>query len=478
MKIKISKIQKGIVLLGLSCFLFTSAIAQSEWTLEDCIKYAFDNNIQIKRQELQSDMAKNNYTQSKMDRLPDLNAGTSFNSSYGRSVDRFTNDFTNTNVLSANGSIQSSVVLFAGFQIYNNIQLNKYNVERSLQDYQKAKNDMALQIATVYLQILFAQEALDIATNQLDVTRLQLDKTKKLVEVGNKAKGDLLQIQAQEANEKYNVTNAKNNLNIAYLSLRQLLELQDSTDFKIRRPDSMKIDNANILLSVNEIYNESETKLPQVKSAEYQLKSYEKGLNAAYGQLSPTLSLSGSYYTGFSDARKQVISSTTSDQVIGYVEGTNASVYTPITQYQEGNYPFFDQLRDNNNKSISLNLNIPIFNKFQTRTNISNARIRVNDAKFNVAQVKKDLYQEIEKAHADAVAAYERFKSAQEAVTSNEESFKYVQQKYEVGMVSSVDFNIAKNDLIKAQSDLIQAKYEYIFKLKVLDFYRGNILTI
>jgi outer membrane protein len=141
--------------------------------------------------------------------------------------------------------------------------------------------------------------------------------------------------------------------------------------------------------------------------------------------------------------------------------------------YSESNYPFFEQLKDNNSKVVSLGLSIPIFTRFQTKANVSRAKIQVFDAKYNVEESKKNLYQEIQKAHADATAAFERYNSAQGAVASNEESFKYIQQKFDVGLVSSLDYNLAKNELIKSKSNYIQAKYEYIFKLKVIDFYKG-----
>jgi len=440
----------------LVCFATNQSQAQKSWTLEECIRYALDNNIQIKRQELQTEYTKNNLQQSRYQMLPNLNGGASHYWNFGRNINSITNQIYTTTTMSENYGLQSSVTLFNGFQILNSIQQNRYLQEKSLQDFKRAQNDISLQIATSFLQILFSEEALNIAQSQLDLTVLQLEKTKRLVEVGNKAKGDLLQIQAQEASEKFNVVNTKNNLNIANLTLIQLLEIKTLDGFKTSRPDSVSMDYSNALISVDDIYKEAEANLPQIKSAELDLKSAEKGLDISRGQRYPKLTFSGAIGTRYSDVNKKIDSVT----------------------LRATTFPFLTQLKNNSYQSIGFDLNVPIFNNFQVNYNISNSRIRVKDFQYNLEQSKKALYAEIQKAHADAIAALERFNSASEAVVSNEEAFKYTQQKFDVGLINSVDFNVAKNNLTKAKSDLIQAKYEYIFKIKVLDFYRGKPITL
>jgi outer membrane protein len=469
---KVIKLLLGIALIFAPTSLFAQQV--KEWTLSDCINYALENNIQIKRFGLQTEIATNTYQQSKMQMLPNLNAGGNHSWNFGRNIDKYTNEITNTNVASDNFYLQSSVNLFSGFQTINSVQQNRYLLDASLQDYERAKNDISLQIATVFLQVLQGQEALGVAQKQFEVTHMQLERVQKLFEVGNKAKGDLLEIQAQEANDKYNITVANNNLHIAYLTLAQLLELKSVDDFKIKIPDTVAVSNTNVLTPVEDIYKEAETKLPQIKSAESQLKSYEKSLEIIRGQQYPTLTLTGTLGTGYSNALQRTDSLRTVTSTIGYV---NDNIGQPVINHSMvpvgGKYPFFTQLSDNQSKSLVLNLNIPIFNQFQVRRNIKNAKVRAIDASYNLQQSKKSLYQEIQKAHADAAAAFEQYNSANEAVIANEELFKYNQQKYDVGMISSVDFNIVKNTLTKAKSDLIQAKYLYIFKIKVLDFYKG-----
>jgi outer membrane protein len=257
-----------------------------------------------------------------------------------------------------------------------------------------------------------------------------------------------------------------------------LLELKNADDFKIKRPDSVSLDFKNVLATVDDIYKDGEAKLPQIKSAEYDQKSSEKALAIARGKRYPTLSLSGTYGTGYSDARERAIGIETYESSIGYVEGSNTPVLAQGTSVITGKYPFMSQLKDNQYKTLSFSLTVPIFNNFQTNTSIRNSQIRLKDAMYSMEQTKKSLYKEIQKAHTDAIAALEKYNAANEAVLSNEESFKYTQQKFDVGMVSSVDYNVAKNNLTQAKSNLIQAKYEYLFKVKVLDFYRGMPLTI
>jgi outer membrane protein len=469
---------KKLILIASVCILFLTSInAQKEWTLDECIIYAHQNNLQIKRQELNSNISEAYYKQSKLSVLPNLNIGASKNLNYGRAVDPYTNDYITENTSSDGFYASSSVNIFNGLQTLNTIKLNKYSFLSSKHDVMKIKNDISVGIATAYLQILFCRELLDIAISQYEVTLLQVEKTRKLVEVGNSAKGELYQMEAQAANEKLNVTNAENQLKMAYLELTQLLDLDTVMNFDIYIPEDLQIDTSYVLKDVMTIYNEALNNLPQIKSAEYALMSKEKSLAVQIGRRSPSLRLQGNYYTGYSSTGARLDLDSPYDITVGYVGG---DVNQPVTAlgYNTEDYPYFDQIKDNAYKSISIGLNIPIFNQNQINTDISNARISAIDSKYALEQTKQILFKEIQQAHADAIASLEKYKSSTEAVKSNVEAFNYTQQKLDVGLVSSVDYNIAKNDLLKAQSDLVQAKYEYIFKTKILDFYSGKSITL
>jgi outer membrane protein len=450
-----------MVLLPL-IFSFTVHVkAQKIWNLEDCIGYALDNNLQIKREQLRTELAKNNLFQSKIDLLPDLGAGGSHTFGGGRTPDYSSFSYSN-HLSSGNFGLQSTLVLFSGLQKINTIKMNSYNFLLINENYKKAINDISLAIASAYLQILFNRELLEIAKSQISVTKLQVEKTSKLVEVGNLARGSLLDIQAQKAAEDASVTNAQNNLNISYLTLAQILDLDTVKNFTIAVPEG---------LNIPEMFNENSDSIyhialgnqPEIKSSEFALKYARSNLAIARGGRAPVLSLTGNYYTQYNlNAMKTIVP---------YDPLTGAPAVT-------ADYPVKEQLKDNLYKQISINLSIPIFSKWQIQTKICNAKINVADAEYALKQSQLTLRKEIEQAYADALAAFQNYKSNMESVSAHEENFKYVQQKFDVGLINSVDYNIAKNANTKAKSDLLQAKYEFIFKSKILEFYKGNVIKL
>ncbi|KPK84521.1 MAG: hypothetical protein AMS27_09725 [Bacteroides sp. SM23_62_1] len=441
-------------------FVFSSPeflSGQKIWKLEDCIQYAFDNNLTIKQQVNATEYNSNILKQSKIDLAPNLNAGSSYGVSWGRALDQTTYEFTdNQRIMSMNMNASSSVTLFSGLQQLNTIRQNEFNLMASLQDLERYKNDIALAIAAAYLQILFNTELLGIAQSQLEITQLQVERTQKLVDAGSLARGSLLEIQALAASEELNVINARNLLDISYLNLTQILDLDSVGDFDIEIPEFGDIAAEDILLSINSVFNEAVTIMPQIKSAEYQLSGSEKGLNIARGARYPSLNLSTSYSTGYSDIRER---------------------YNPATNEMEP-YPFPDQIQDNRSTTLSLGLRVPIFNGWMVNTNISNAKLIVMNSRLMLETERNNLYKEIQQAYADVIAAQKKYIATQQALVSMEESFMYTEQRFEVGLVNAVDYNAEKNRLTATQSDLLQAKYDYIFKMKILDFYRGLPLSL
>ncbi len=459
--------------------LFVSPVvtfSQNAWTLEQCIDYALEHNITIKQQELDTEYNRNNLVQSKYAILPNLNAGISGNLNSGRSVDPFTYDYTTENVKSSNYALNSSVTLFSGFQKYNSIKANEFNLKASLKDYEKLKNDIALNISAAYLQILFAEELVAVAEDQLEVTKQQVERTKKLVDAGSLAQGSLYEIQAQEAAEELQLVTYRNNLDLSYLVLAQLLELESVEGFSIVKPEIAEINEGRILQSVNSIYAEGVLALPQIQSAELKLKSAEKSLAISRGSYLPRLTLTGSYYTGYSNNRF-IYNQIPTIIEFGYTE-SGEKVYAPYFESEQKDYPFSDQLKDNAYKSLSLNLSIPIFNNLQIYTGVKNSRLNVVNNKYALQQVKNMLFKDIQQAHADAVASLKKYKASEKSVEATKESFRYTSQKFDVGLVTSFDYNQAKTQLTKIQSDLLQAKYEYIFKSNILQFYRGKPIKI
>lgn len=450
------------VLLFILPFAATIKAQENPWSLEDCINYAMENNITIKQTELNTRYNQNVLDQSKTSRFPSLNASSNYSYSFGRALDQTTYEFTdNQQINSISVNVSSGVTLFNGFQKKNSIEQNRINLMASYEDVQKVKNDISLNIAAAYLQILFSQELLLVAQNQLEITSQQVDRTQKMVDAGKLARGSALEIQAQYASEELNVVNAENQLQLAYLNLQQMLDLQYDPGFRINSPDLPVPGDSLLLLNVMDVFGTAQEIMPQIKSSEYNLEASELDLEIAKGMRYPSLSLSGNYNTGFSDIREKIIDT---DPVTGI----------PIY----GKYPFFEQINDNLSVGLGLGLNIPIFNGGQVNTAVANARIGIENARLEVQNMKNNLYRDIQQAYADALAALKKFESTKKALISMEESFTYTEKKFEVGLVNTVDYNTSKNQLTMTQSDLLQAKYDFIFKTKILNFYKGEPITL
>jgi outer membrane protein len=454
--IHLTNLRKPLLLV--LALMLTAAVplnAQKTWSLEECINYAIENNLQIKRQELNVRYSRNNYTQSYFNTLPGINGQVSESFVSGQTFDYYAVPprYTDQNSWSGNLGLSSNVMLFGGFQVINNILKSKYDYLKSQSDLEKSKNDISLQLALAYMQILFSQELLETAKYKFELTSKQAERTHKLLDVGNVAQGEYLQIKAQESNDKTNVVNAQNNLDISYLDLSQLLDLDSVGGFDIVIPKNIEIELLTTLESLPDIYSKALETMPQIKSAEYALMSSQKQLSMAWGQISPTISLSGSLSTFYSTK--------------------NVNPLNPA-----GRYAIKDQFKDDYNKQVGLGISIPLFNKLQVKNSISNAKLQLNDTELQLEQTKMALFKEVQQAYADALAAREKYNSSMEAVKYNDEAFKYTNQKMEVGLVNSVDYNVAQNNLAIATSNMLQAKYEYIFKLKILDLYMGKQITL
>lgn len=472
--------KKYFILIFLTV-LYLYSYSQDKWSLEKCIDYAIKNNIQLKQQELNSSVSKNNERQSALSFLPSINANANHSINYGRKVDAFTNEFTTSKASSDNFSFVSSLTLFNGLKNINTYRQSQYNFLASIQDLEKAKNDLSLNIAASYLQILFNEELLAIAKSQSNVTKQQVDRYKLLFNEGSISKDKLLEIESQFASQNYQVVVSENQLNLSYLTLTQLLDIDSVQNFKIETPQLSAPDDITVMLNINQIYQQSLEKLPQIKSAEFKLKATERGYALAKGMISPTLSVNGSIGSGYSDAKKTIAgASITGYELSGYTDatGTMLNIYSPNVSYDYKTRAFQDQLKDNMNKSLYFSLNIPIFNGWQAGTNISNAKINLINSEYNLTTAKKQLFKDIQQAYADALASYNKYNAAKKSVDAIQESFEFTQKKYDVGMVNFVDYNVAVNNLTKAKSDLLQSKYEYIFKIKILDFYRGNPIKL
>ena len=422
-----------------------AANAQNVWSLQKCIDYALENNIQIKQQQLNTQYYENQVSQAKSNRLPNLNAQIGNDNSFGRSL-TYLNTYKNVNSSSVTGGVGTNFTIFNGFQLSNTIDKQELDLQATLKDLQKAKDDIMLSIARSYLEILFAEEIVLVDSAQLEVTQQQINRTQQLVDAGSLAKGSLLEIQAQLAREELQLVNDNNTVQLAYLSLYQFLELPIAESFKIEKPVLPEI-KANLSMANSiDVFNNAMNARPEIQAAQLRVKSAEKDLEIAKGNHYPNLTFNANYYNLYNNKYSDI-------------NGEDIA--------------FGDQLKNNGRSSLGLTLGIPIFNRFQVRNGISNATLQITDFQYRLQTASNLLRKDIELSYTNALAALNRYMSTEKAVESMQEAFRYVEEKFNVGMVNSVDYNLQKNQLTSAQSQLLQAKYEFIFRTKILDFYNG-----
>ncbi|MEM9023671.1 MAG: TolC family protein, partial [Bacteroidota bacterium] len=463
----------------LTCLLCTSAVqAQEVWDLQRCITYALENNLQIRQGELGVEIAKEDVKNNRGRLMPNLNGFASNTWNFGQTIDRFTNQFANTTVRSNNFSINSDVTVFNGFQITNTLKQSQLDLKAREFGTDKQRNDIQLQVARAYLNILFNEELLAVAQNQLRLSQQQLERTRKLSDAGSVPLGSVYDVQAQVATEELNVVSAENSLALSKLSLKQLLQLEADTDMAINKPEIVLGDGTVLPARPSAVFGMAAGVMPEVKQAEYQLASAEKGLSIAKGGRSPSLSMSGSIGTGYSGLSSEVVGFTENGTELIGNTASGEPVFAPVFETISQDVSFSDQIDQNLNRSVGLTLTIPFFNAFTTSTNIQRARLNKEIQETNLELVRYQLRQEIEQAYADAVAALKQYRASDRSVTSLQESFNYAEQRFNVGLMNAVDYSEAKNRLINAQSDRLRAKYDFVFKSKILEFYQGRPLTL
>jgi len=442
---------KMIKIKGLFVFLFLCICsllsAQSKpWSLEECIQYAIEHNISIKQLVIQKNVAEVNLNTSQMSRLPNLNASGGQNWNFGRTqIESGLYDKLNQSNTSL--SVGSSIPLFTGFRIPNEIARDKLDLETSVENLEKAKDDLALNIASLFLQVLFNRELLKINQEQLALSQAQIERTRVLVDAGKVPLSQLYDIEAQAANDKVSVVQAQTNLRTSLLDLRQSLELQQNDDFDIVAPtvDNVITEYANSVQPTQTVFDNAVRIKPVIKAGELQVKSAEKTLAIAKSAYYPSLSLSLGIGTDF------------------------------FYRYKKDfiNDSFSSQIKNNMGESIGLSLNIPIFNRFSVRNQVRNAQFNIENQQLALENAKKSLYKEIETAYLNAISSQEKYNAAREAVKSTSEAFNYAKERYETGKSTVFEFNDARSKFIQSQSQEVQAKYDFIFRTKILDFYNG-----
>ena len=440
------KVLLSFIIVPLS---FSPAGAQKLWSLRECCDYAVENNISIKQQQNQCRQQEIQLSTAKSARLPDVSGSVGQNFSFGRGLTA-ENTYSNTNTSSTSFNLGASVPLFTGFQIPNQIKLNQLNLEAATADLEKAKNDIRMQVAQAYVQILYDMEISDVARRQIAIDSAQVARLQAFVDNGKASEAELSQQRATLAGSRLTATQADNNTRLAILNLTQLLELPTPDGFAIVKPSIDDLERLGVLgdlVTPDQIYADALGVKPEILSQQLRLKGTDHNIKIAQAGYYPTLSLSG---------------------------GLGTNYYTTSGFKSDG---FGTQLKNNFSQYIGVNLSVPIFNRFQTRNSIRTAKIEQENQQLALDNTKKTLYKDIQQVYYNALNAQTKEKSSEEALQSSKDAFTLMQAKYENGKATITEFNESKNNYLKAESDLVQARYENIYQHALIEFYRGKDLN-
>lgn len=438
---------KRIYVISLLLTTGLSIQAQEIWDLKRCIDYAIEHNLSIKQQEDIQQQNEIEVSTAKWNRLPNLNGGVSHSFNFGRSI-QADNTYKSLNTQNTGLNLSTSVPLFTGMQLTNNIALAKLNLKAAVEDLNKAKEDISIQVTSNYLQVLFNKELSKIAHEQVMLSKEILSQKEAFFTNKKISKADLYEAKSRVAQDELSAVQAENNYKLSLLDLSQLLELPNPDEFEIVVPETDTLVNADILMSPVDIYAEAIAVKPAVKAAQYRLEGAQKNIRIAQSAYYPQLSLSAGLSTN----------------------------YYNVSGRENGH--FGAQLRDNFSQYIGFSLSVPIFNRFATRNRVRNARIQQHSFNLQLEEVKKNLYKEIQQAYYNAINASTQYASSRTANQAAQLSFNLMKEKYIVGKANSTEYNEARTIWMKAISDFIQAKYDYLFRCKILDFYRGIPLNI
>jgi len=439
--------------LFIAVFLITgTACAQTNpWTFQQCLDTALQRNISVNQSRMSNELNRVSLEQVKANRIPSVSASAGEALNVGKNVDPTTNTFVTEGYHSSNFGISSSYNLFNGLQNANTIRQNRLNVQAGESDIEKAKNDVTLSITTGYLQVLFANEILAAAKSQEEATVAQVERTEKMVNAGKSPESDLLQIKSQLATDNLSVITAQNQLDLARVTLMQLMDIPINDSFAVEVPE-MDESSVGVLPTNEEIYQKSLTVLPQITSASLRTSASMMALKVSQGAHWPRVSLGANMNTNYASSRKK-----------GNVN-------------PEG-YPFFEQVWDNIGQSFSMGVSIPIYSNRQIKSNIDRAKINLITTQLSEQNIKNVLRKSVEQTYTDMRASVKKYEATKQQVAAVESVYKNAEKKFTVGVMSATDFLIQKNNFTQSQSNLIQAKYDFIFKRKILDFYQGKAIT-
>jgi outer membrane protein len=470
--------KNSCISLIIIAFFSLSGIAQTKkWTLEECVKYAVENNISIKQSELDSKTAIIDRKGAIGNFLPTLNINTSHSWNIGLNQDITTGLLQNQTTQFTAAGANVGINIYSGLQNQNTLRRANLSIVAAKYQLLKMQEDIALNVANAFLQVLFNKENLKVQQQQLAINEQQYDRSDQLVKAGSIPRGDLLDIKATVATNKQNVIIAENVLLISKLSLAQLLQLKDFENFDVVDTTDINDENNIMAETPNAIYTKALERRTELKIARVNLEIAEKSVAIAKGAYQPTLQGFYSFNSrvAYGDRIIGIAPNTLNPtSITGVVEGTNQNVLSPNFSRILGNAaPFFNQFADNKGQSFGVQLSIPVFNGFAARNNVERSKVNLERSKIAVEQQDLDLQRNVFTAFADSKGALNAYESANVTVEARQVAYEYAKERYDVGLMNSFDFNQSQTLLTNAQSEVLRTKYDYIFKIKILEFYFG-----
>jgi outer membrane protein len=482
------KPEPGKFFIILSLFIVSLAqpvLAQTgeKWDLQKCVEYAMKNNISVRQADLQIRFAALELQQSKLALYPAANFSTNAGYSSGRNQDPTTFSLITTGYAFNNMSLQASLDLFNWFTKKNTIAVKDLNVKATEAGIEKAKNDIALNVAVAYLQVLLANEQITLAAAQVALTKSQLESTRKQVDAGKLPELNAANLESVLASDSSSLISAQISANQLLLQLKALLNLDAAAPFDIVTPpvDAIPIENLADL-QPDAVYNLATANMPQQKVDELNLQSALLSVKVARGSMYPTLSLFGSLGSSYNNKAKELKGKTQVNAPVGTVTvgGTPYQVFplTPFDVYTYGNMGYFNQLNQNFRQSIGLSISVPIANGGTLRTAWLRSKLNVKQVELTKEQNSFTLKQDIYKAYNDAVAAVQKFNANKKTVTTSQKAYDFATKRYELGLLSTYDLITTQTNLATAKSQLLYSQYDYVFKMKLLEFYKGQGLKL
>lgn len=450
---------KNLTLTFFTCILMSSAsFSQETWSLEKCVRYAWQENINIKRAEI--GVRNNELTEkgNRLSRLPNLNASVSGSFQYGRTIDPVTNTFNSLSIGANRYSVNAGVTLYNGNRITNLVRQAGHDIQASMADLAQTKNDISLTIANAYLNVLFAEEQLDAAKKRKELSESQLSQVDKLIRAGARPANARLEILATIARDDQSIIAQENLVLNGLQNLKNLLQLEPSADIQLERPSTIAIvisaeDNPDAL-KFSDLYNKSLSNQPFIKADENRIKSAELGKDIARAGLLPSLSAFGGLNTNYSTRGKRIVNGALEDN------------------------PYSNQIDENFGQNIGLSLSIPIYNNHQNLISMDRAELNMISNQYTAELNKQNLKNDIQTALSNARAAKRTLAASERTVEASAAAFQNSEKQFQLGTINTFEYATAKNNLDQAEVDLIIAKYDYLFKLKVLDFYQGKKLEL